>query len=101
MEEAKLVAFLVTNIGGMGTLAFVLLHLLKDALKAFREEIATERKAASDALTVERNVRVTERSEDRAERNHHHGEVVEKLNKIQSEVAEVKQLILSSDRGES
>ncbi len=82
----------LSNLGGMGLFAAALFLLHRDALKAFREELKEERRMWTEALVQDRAERNTTITFMRQERLTHHYEVIERLQRIEQEVKEVKVL---------
>ncbi len=82
----------LANLGGMGLFAAALFLLHRDALKAFREELKEERKMWSEALERDRAERTSSLAILRQERQGLHAEVIERLERIEQAVREVKVL---------
>jgi len=82
----------LANLGGMGLFAAALFFLHRDALKAFREELKEERKMWSETLERDRAERFASMTILRQERQSYHSELIERLDRIEQEVREVKVL---------
>lgn len=92
MEEAKIFATVLANVGGIGVLAYYLLQLHRDSIRAFREELASERTLYRDTIGVERIERSSQFAELRREKADHHAEVTTRLGRIETDVRIVREL---------
>ena len=86
MEDIKTFMILVSNLGGMGALAWVLLHLHKDALKAFREELSTERRLWTEAREQDRLIREEAVHDIKGPRDVNQSDLADRLDRIESEI---------------
>lgn len=92
LDDAKTVATVIANMGGIGVLAYYLLHLHKDSIKAFREELSAERQLYRESVSSERIERTAVMTEWRREKAVAHDELIERLDRIEVEVRAVRHL---------
>ena len=83
----------IANLGGVGFIAWCLLHLHKDAIKAFREELTKEREVFSSSRDSDRTERIGLISSHRLEANEKHAAIMHRLESIEEEIREVKNLV--------
>jgi hypothetical protein len=77
------------NAGGVGVVAFVLYLLHRDALKAFREELAAERAANREEMALERAASRDAWEKLAAMSDRQHGENRERLEKLHDAVTDL------------
>lgn len=78
----------LANLGGMGLLSAALFYLHRDALKAFREELAKERELWTVAREADRVERAHAHESLRAEKLRLHAELLAELKAVSAKVAE-------------
>lgn len=87
MEEARTLAIVIGNLGGVGALAWALLALHKDSLRAFREELAKERACWQAAREADRLERLAALADHRSEVTAGQRELRDHLDRIEEWVS--------------
>lgn len=88
----------VGNLGGMAVLAWCMFILHRDAIKAFREELTSERVMWSAQLESERVERRGSVQEIKRECQEQHDEVIEQLSRIEVDLRSVRSALEKRER---
>lgn len=93
MEEVRAFLLVASNVGGFGLMSYVLWKLHTDSIDKFLKALSETRGDFNTLIREERTLHVTDRVNDRSEQRGLHAELVTRLERIESEVRAVKDLM--------